>query len=98
MPLKWLKKLGLPVMMKATAGGGRKRNACSLERRRRSRFTLLQFKERLQLPLENDGVYMEKFIEEPRHIEIQIAGDQYGTVCQMSERDCSIQRKASKTC
>ena len=39
---------------------------------------------------------MEKFIEEPRHIEIQIAGDQYGTVCHMSERDCSIQRRHQK--
>jgi acetyl-CoA carboxylase biotin carboxylase subunit len=38
----------------------------------------------------NDGMYMEKFIEEPRHIEIQIAGDQYGKACHLSERDCSF--------
>jgi acetyl-CoA carboxylase biotin carboxylase subunit len=44
----------------------------------------------------NDGVYMEKFVEEPRHIEIQIAGDQYGTVAHLSERDCSIQRRHQK--
>lgn len=44
----------------------------------------------------NDGVYMEKFIEEPRHIEIQIAGDQYGNACHLSERDCSIQRRHQK--
>src|SRR5690606_6676283 len=44
----------------------------------------------------NDGVYLEKFIEEPRHIEIQVAGDQYGRVCHMSERDCSIQRRHQK--
>ena len=44
----------------------------------------------------NDGIYMEKYIEEPRHIEIQIAGDQYGTVCHLSERDCSIQRRHQK--
>src|SRR4029079_10809960 len=43
-----------------------------------------------------DGVYMEKFVEEPRHIEIQIAGDQYGNVCHLSERDCSIQRRHQK--
>ena len=44
----------------------------------------------------NDGMYMEKFIEEPRHIEIQIAADQFGTVCHLSERDCSIQRRHQK--
>jgi len=44
----------------------------------------------------NDGVYMEKFVEEPRHIEIQVAGDQYGNVCHLSERDCSIQRRHQK--
>src|SRR5580698_6158219 len=44
----------------------------------------------------NDGLYIEKFVEEPRHIEIQIAGDQYGKVCHLSERDCSIQRRHQK--
>lgn len=44
----------------------------------------------------NDGIYMEKFIEEPRHIEIQIAGDQYGNACHLSERDSSIQRRHQK--
>jgi acetyl-CoA carboxylase biotin carboxylase subunit len=44
----------------------------------------------------NDGVYMEKFVEEPRHIEIQIAGDQHGNACHLSERDCSIQRRHQK--
>ncbi|HRN36622.1 MAG TPA: acetyl-CoA carboxylase biotin carboxylase subunit, partial [Flavobacteriales bacterium] len=44
----------------------------------------------------NPGMYMEKYIQEPRHIEIQIAGDQYGTFCHMSERDCSIQRRHQK--
>jgi acetyl-CoA carboxylase biotin carboxylase subunit len=44
----------------------------------------------------NDGLYMEKFIEEPRHIEIQIVGDQYGKACHLSERDCSIQRRHQK--
>ncbi len=44
----------------------------------------------------NDGIYMEKFVEEPRHIEIQIAGDRYGKVAHLSERDCSIQRRHQK--
>jgi acetyl-CoA carboxylase biotin carboxylase subunit len=44
----------------------------------------------------NDGMYMEKFIEEPRHIEIQVVGDQYGRACHLSERDCSIQRRHQK--
>jgi acetyl-CoA carboxylase, biotin carboxylase subunit len=44
----------------------------------------------------NDGIYIEKFVEEPRHIEIQIAGDQYGRVSHLSERDCSIQRRHQK--
>jgi len=44
----------------------------------------------------NDGMYMEKFVEEPRHIEIQIVGDQYGNVCHLSERECSIQRRHQK--
>jgi hypothetical protein len=44
----------------------------------------------------NDGIYMEKYVEDPRHIEIQLAGDQYGNVCHLSERDCSIQRRHQK--
>ena len=44
----------------------------------------------------NDGIYMEKYIEEPRHIEIQVAGDQFGKACHLSERDCSIQRRHQK--
>ncbi len=44
----------------------------------------------------NDGLYLEKFVEEPRHIEIQIVGDQYGKVCHLSERDCSVQRRHQK--
>jgi len=44
----------------------------------------------------NDGMYMEKFVEEPRHIEIQIVGDQHGKFCHLSERDCSIQRRHQK--
>ncbi|MDZ4823750.1 MAG: acetyl-CoA carboxylase biotin carboxylase subunit [Flavobacteriales bacterium] len=84
-----------PIMMKATAGGGGKgmrvcRNdeelAEAWEKTRREAAAAFG----------NDGMYMEKFIEEPRHIEIQIAGDQFGKACHLSERDCSIQRRHQK--
>jgi acetyl-CoA carboxylase biotin carboxylase subunit len=89
------KKIIYPVIMKATAGGGGKgmrivwkeediENAWNSTRQE----ALAAFG--------NDGIYMEKYIEEPRHIEIQIAGDQYGNACHMSERDCSIQRRHQK--
>jgi acetyl-CoA carboxylase biotin carboxylase subunit len=62
----------------------------------------LSLRKHLKMPkrkprsFKNDGIYMEKFVEEPRHIEIQIAGDQFGNVCHLSERDCSIQRRHQK--
>ena len=89
------KEIGYPVILKATAGGGGKGmrvvwNEGEIEKAFNTAKTeaLASFK--------NDGVYMEKFIEEPRHIEIQVAGDRYGKVCHMSERDCSIQRRHQK--
>ncbi|MBA2423515.1 MAG: acetyl-CoA carboxylase biotin carboxylase subunit, partial [Chitinophagales bacterium] len=92
---KTAKKIGYPVILKATAGGGGKgmriiwndeefENAFSTARiEAAASFT-------------NDGVYLEKYVEEPRHIEIQVAGDQYGKACHLSERDCSIQRRHQK--
>lgn len=97
--LKTAKKIGAevgyPIMLKATAGGGGKG------------MRVVWTEEELEAALEaaqkeakasfgNDGMYIEKFVEEPRHIEIQIAGDQYGTVCHLSERECSIQRRHQK--
>lgn len=89
------KEITYPVILKATAGGGGKGmrvvwEESEIEKAFNSAKTeaLASFK--------NDGLYMEKFVEEPRHIEIQIAGDRYGTVCHMSERDCSIQRRHQK--
>ncbi|MCB0477813.1 MAG: acetyl-CoA carboxylase biotin carboxylase subunit [Crocinitomicaceae bacterium] len=93
--MKIAKKIKYPVILKATAGGGGKgmrvvwkeedlENAWSSARQEAG------------AAFGNDGMYMEKFIEEPRHIEIQIAGDQYGNACHMSERDCSIQRRHQK--
>ena len=86
---------GYPIILKATAGGGGKGmrvvwSESELERAYDSA------KAEAGASFKNDGIYMEKFVEEPRHIEIQVAGDQYGTVCHLSERDCSIQRRHQK--
>lgn len=93
--VKMAKEIGLPVMMKATAGGGGKGMRVVWEEDKVS-DALDAIKREAKAAFGNDGVYMEKFIEEPRHIEIQIAGDQFGTFCHMSERDCSIQRRHQK--
>jgi acetyl-CoA carboxylase biotin carboxylase subunit len=87
--------IGYPVILKATAGGGGKgmRVVWSEEELENSFQTA---KMEAKASFSNDGIYLEKFVEEPRHIEIQIAGDQYGKVCHLSERDCSIQRRHQK--
>ena len=89
------KKIGYPVLMKATAGGGGKGMRIVWEEKEIEHAWESSRKEALA-SFANDGMYMEKFIEEPRHIEIQIAGDQYGKACHLSERDCSIQRRHQK--
>jgi acetyl-CoA carboxylase, biotin carboxylase subunit len=88
-------KIKYPVMLKATAGGGGRgmrivREESELE------AALKSAQQEAGAAFGNDGMYLEKFVEEPRHIEIQIAGDQYGNVCHLSERDCSIQRRHQK--
>jgi acetyl-CoA carboxylase, biotin carboxylase subunit len=89
------KQMGYPVILKATAGGGGKgmRIVWSESEMERSYNTA---KAEAAAAFKNDGIYMEKFVQEPRHIEIQIAGDSYGTICHLSERDCSIQRRHQK--
>jgi len=92
---KLAKEMGLPVIIKATAGGGGKGmrviwNESEIE------HAYSTAKIEAAASFKNDGIYMEKFVEEPRHIEIQVAGDQFGTVCHLSERDCSIQRRHQK--
>lgn len=88
-------EVGYPVILKATAGGGGKgmRVVWSEEELERN-YNMA--KQEAAAAFKNDGVYMEKFVEEPRHIEIQVAGDSFGTVCHLSERDCSIQRRHQK--
>ena len=89
------KNMGYPVILKATAGGGGKgmRIVWQDSEMEKAYDTA---KAEAAASFKNDGIYMEKFVEEPRHIEIQVAGDQYGNVCHMSERDCSIQRRHQK--
>ncbi|MBL6647599.1 MAG: acetyl-CoA carboxylase biotin carboxylase subunit [Flavobacteriaceae bacterium] len=92
---KIAKKIGYPVMIKATAGGGGKgmRSVWSEEE-----FLDLweSAKQEAKAAFGNDGMYMEKFVENPRHIEIQIVSDKSGKTCHLSERDCSIQRRHQK--
>lgn len=88
-------EVGYPVILKATAGGGGKgMRVVWAENEIEKAFETA--KAEAAASFKNDGIYMEKFVEEPRHIEIQIAGDQFGTVCHLSERDCSIQRRHQK--
>ncbi len=87
--------VGYPVILKATAGGGGKGMRVVWEEAELER-AYNTAKAEAAASFKNDGIYMEKFVEEPRHIEIQIAGDQFGTVCHLGERDCSIQRRHQK--
>jgi acetyl-CoA carboxylase biotin carboxylase subunit len=89
------KNMGYPVILKATAGGGGKGMRIVWEESELEK-AYDTAKAEAAASFKNDGIYMEKFVEEPRHIEIQVAGDQYGTVCHLSERDCSIQRRHQK--
>ncbi len=92
---KLAKEIVYPVIIKATAGGGGKGmrvvwSEADLEK------AYNDAKMEAAASFKNDGLYMEKFVVEPRHIEIQVAGDQFGNVCHLSERDCSIQRRHQK--
>lgn len=87
--------MGYPVILKATAGGGGKGMRIVWEDSEMEK-AYDTAKAEAAAAFKNDGIYMEKFVEEPRHIEIQVAGDQYGTICHLSERDCSIQRRHQK--
>ncbi|HEY8971986.1 MAG TPA: acetyl-CoA carboxylase biotin carboxylase subunit [Puia sp.] len=89
------REVGYPIILKATAGGGGKGMRVVWEESEMER-AYNTAKAEAGAAFKNDGVYMEKFVEEPRHIEIQVAGDQYGKVCHLSERDCSIQRRHQK--
>ncbi|MGL5054572.1 MAG: acetyl-CoA carboxylase biotin carboxylase subunit [Fusobacteriaceae bacterium] len=88
-------KIGYPVMIKATAGGGGKgmriaRNDAELD------VNMVAAQTEAGAAFGNPDVYVEKFVEDPKHVEIQILGDKYGNVIHLGERDCSIQRRHQK--
>ncbi|MBK7371676.1 MAG: acetyl-CoA carboxylase biotin carboxylase subunit [Saprospiraceae bacterium] len=92
---KLAKDIGYPVILKATAGGGGKGMRVVWEESDLENMWNVARNE-AKAAFGNDGIYIEKFIEEPRHIEFQIIGDQFGNVIHLSERDCSIQRRHQK--
>lgn len=93
--IKIANEIGYPIILKATAGGGGRGMRIVWED---SEFESAWESARQEAGASfgNDGIYLEKYIEDPRHIEIQVIGDQYGKVCHLSERDCSIQRRHQK--
>ncbi len=92
---KIAEEIGYPVIIKATAGGGGKgmRVAYSKEELEKS---LSMAQKEAETAFGNPGVYLEKYVEEPRHVEIQIMADRHGNVIHLGERDCSIQRRHQK--
>ncbi|MEM8778971.1 MAG: acetyl-CoA carboxylase biotin carboxylase subunit [Cyanobacteria bacterium P01_G01_bin.49] len=93
--LKNAREIGYPIMIKATAGGGGRGMRLVREESEFSRLFQAAQGE-AEAAFGNPGVYLEKFIERPRHIEFQILADSYGNVIHLGERDCSIQRRHQK--
>ncbi len=86
---------GYPIIIKATLGGGGRgmrivRNAASLEE------SYYRAKSEAKAAFGNDEIYLEKLLENPKHIEVQILGDTYGNIVHLYERDCSVQRRHQK--
>jgi acetyl-CoA carboxylase biotin carboxylase subunit len=88
-------EFGYPVMLKATAGGGGK-GMRAVWKKEDLLKAWESARQESAAAFGNDGMYLEKLIEEPRHIEIQVVGDSYGKACHLSERDCSVQRRHQK--
>ena len=93
--LEIAQKISYPVILKATAGGGGK-GMRIVYRPEDFEDQLAKARQESKAAFGNDGMYVEKYIEEPRHIEFQVIGDQFGRVAHLSERDCSIQRRHQK--
>ena len=91
----WAKRIGYPVIIKAKAGGGGKGMKVAFsETEIETAYTMARAEAKASFT--SDEVYMEKYLQKPRHIEIQILADTYGNVVHLGERDCSIQRKNQK--
>ena len=93
--LKIAKQIGYPVILKATAGGGGK-GMRIVNNDQEFAEQLERAQTEAAAAFGNSAMYLEKFVEEPRHIEIQVIGDQHGNVAHLSERDCSVQRRHQK--
>ena len=93
--LQLSREFGFPVMLKATAGGGGK-GMRAVWKEEDLLKAWESARQESAAAFGNDGMYLEKLIEEPRHIEIQIVGDSFGKACHLSERDCSVQRRHQK--
>ena len=93
--LQLSREFGFPVMLKATAGGGGK-GMRAVWKEEDLLKAWESARQESAAAFGNDGMYLEKLIEEPRHIEIQVVGDSYGKACHLSERDCSVQRRHQK--
>jgi len=93
--IKIANQIGYPVILKATAGGGGK-GMRIVKRDEEFEDAWDSARKEAKASFTNDGIYVEKYVEEPRHIEFQIIGDQHGNVIHLSERDCSIQRRHQK--
>lgn len=93
--IKVAKEIGYPVIVKATAGGGGKGMRVAYDEEK-LRNAIRQAQKEAENSFGNAGVYLEKYLEEPRHVEIQIIADKHGNVVYLGERDCSIQRRHQK--
>lgn len=93
--LQTAREIGFPVLIKATAGGGGKGMRIA-DNEQTLKTALHQAQVEAQAAFGNPGVYLEKLVQQPRHVEVQIIADSHGNVCHLYERDCSVQRRHQK--